>query len=65
MNAQDVWCSLQTIWNNFFWLTGETPGTLSALVDEIRVNYLHLFHDGTRGKLDLKNKVHNTSQLKI
>ena len=55
--AQDVWGSLETNWNNFFWLTGETPITLSILVNQLYGHFIHVFHYGHRSKLDFRNQV--------
>ena len=40
----------------FFWLTGETPTTLNALVGKLEPTYINLY--GRRmGHLDFRNKV--------
>ena len=57
MTAQDVWGNLEKDWNNFFWLTGETPETLAKLVNQIRENYFNLFYVTSRSKLSFRNQV--------
>ena len=44
-------------WDHFFWLTGETPRTLSTLVTKLWSKYLHHFYTTKGSKLDLKNQV--------
>ena len=56
-NSQDLWMLLQRNWINFFWLTGETPQTLSILVNKLRNNF-HTFNNlGCNSVLDFRNQV--------
>ena len=64
-SAQDVWSCLEKNWNNFFGLTGESPVSLTILVWQIQQNYFHLFTEGSRCKLDLRNQVCLSSLLLI
>ena len=41
---KDVWKNLETNWNDFYWLTGETPHTLAALVMDLERNF-QVFHE--------------------
>ena len=56
-NWRNVWLDLHGNWINFFWLTGETPGTLNALVNELEHRFMHYFVKGRECKLDLRNQV--------
>ena len=56
-STHDLWTSLEKNWSHFFWLTGETPQTLGVIVHKIRDKYIHLFHEFSRSKLDLRNQV--------
>ena len=37
---QDLWSMLERNWNDFYWLTGETPNTLHELMTELK----NIFH---------------------
>ena len=52
-----MWLHLNQNWLNFFWLTGETPGTLNALVNQLEDRFMHYFLKGRECKLDLRNQV--------
>ena len=52
----DVWINLEQNWNDFFWLTGETPQTLNALSLKLERIYTTTFRM-RRGLLDFKNQV--------
>ena len=48
---------MQINWTHFFWMTGETPQSLSNLVQEVSVNFVPFFMDRNTCKLDLNNQV--------
>ena len=54
--SHDVWSLLQRNWIHF-WLTGETPQTLSQLVTEIEDKFFPLQSQGRKFLLDMRNKV--------
>ena len=41
----------------FFWLTGETPQTLTILINRIESKYINYSKYGPENNLDLRNKV--------
>ena len=59
-HTRDVWELLENNWNNFFWLTGETPNTLQLVVDQIERNFYPYVNRGRKTKLDLWNQVSMT-----
>ena len=48
--------NLQTNWNDFFWLTGETPTSLCQLSEEIKENFEPFYH-GPRSDTSLHDVV--------
>ena len=52
-----MWQQLENNWVNFFWLTGETPGTLGILVNRISNVYHPFLARGRPLCLDLRNQV--------
>ena len=55
--GMDVWASLEQNWVHFFWLTGETPQTLTILVNTLRNrNFVHL-RLGRIPSIDFRNQV--------
>ena len=53
----EVWNNLQTNWNHFFWLTGETPETLQILVNALHRNFFMHRQYGRKSSLDLRHQV--------
>ena len=53
----DVWSNLERNWIHFFWLTGETPHSLSKLVEKLEPIYNSHSTPGKDSALDFKNKV--------
>ena len=56
-NPRDVWSRLQNNWIYFYWLTGETPQTLSIIVRKLQNNIWHFNNLGRNSALDLRNQV--------
>ena len=54
---RDVWQHLETNWTDFFWLTGETPDTLSKLVAKIKELYDTIYHQRRRSIVNFRNQV--------
>ena len=54
---RNVWNNLETNWSHFFWLTGETPDTLSILISRLETKFLNCQTYGPRSYLNLNNKV--------
>ena len=54
---RDVWLNMQNNWNDFYWLTGETPTSLQVLVDQLL--HRNIFHNalGCRCALNYRNQV--------
>ena len=55
----DVWASLERNWSNFFWLTGETPGSLQVIVNRLTAIYLPQVARGRAENIDFCNQVYN------
>ena len=53
----DVWQLLERNWSHFFWLTGETPNSLSAIVTDVQNMYYPYIFRGRRTLLDFRNQV--------
>ena len=63
LENRDVWNNLESNWNDFFWLTGETPITLNELVQEMQNKFHPTFRRRRLGSLDFRNQViHETLQ---
>ena len=63
---RDVWRNMQHNWDDFYWLTGETPITLQVLVNQIE--HRNIFNNplGRPGALDFRNQVgFNASRKKM
>ena len=57
LHDNDVWRSMQSNWNHFFWLTGETPETLQILVNILNRRFFWHRQYGRRSSLDLRHQV--------
>ena len=55
--SHDVWRKLERNWIHIFWLTGETPQTLSELVQEIEDRFRPHKIAGRKSFLDFRNQV--------
>ena len=55
--SRDLWATLEQNWVHFFWLTGESPQTLNALV--VRLRNLFFVHNnfGRNPIIDFRNQV--------
>ena len=58
-HTRDVWQLLQTNWNHFFWLTGETPDTLRNMITKIERRFNPNVERGCKSLLDMRNQVCN------
>ena len=56
-DSRDVWSNLQSNWVHFFWMTGETPHTLSNLVQELEKEFEPHYRCGRKCYLDFRNQV--------
>ena len=56
VHNNDVWLNLKTNWNDFYWLTGETPQSFKSLVHAIDEKY-PFYHRANRSKLNIQNQV--------
>ena len=52
-----MWSNLEENWSHFFWLIGETPDTLTILINRIEAKYINCSSYGPESNLNLKNKV--------
>ena len=52
-----MWEKMEQNYLHFFWLTGETPETLTNLVERIKRDFLPYTKPGPNGSLDVRNKV--------
>ena len=55
--ARDVWNLLECNWLHFFWLTGESPATLSVMVNRIEQLFLPQIQTGRVHSLSFRNQV--------
>ena len=55
-NRHDVWNELRQNWSHFYWLSGETPDTMSLIVQGLRDNYFQ-FHQHRNNALNFHNQV--------
>ena len=55
--ANDVWVNLSRNWIDFFWLTGETPTTLGALVNDLENEFIPHRPPGRNCALNHRNQV--------
>ena len=53
----DMWMILSNNWDNFYWLTGEIPPTLTLLVEEIENIFDTRRTSGRNGALNFRNQV--------
>ena len=53
----DIWLHLQRNWLYFFWLIGETPGTLQVLVNRLEHIFQPQVPRGRRQCLNFRNQV--------
>ena len=53
----DVWTNLEQNWNDFFWLTGETPHTLQLLVQQLEPIYRQYYPRRRTSLLSFRNQV--------
>ena len=53
----DVWINLERNWLHFYWLTGETPHTLSILVDKLNENFDLNYDIGRPQCITVRNQV--------
>ena len=63
-NRTNVWLNLEQNWNDFFWLTGETPDTLNNLAQELQDQFEPFFWRPRHGSLDFHNQVNLASYKK-
>ena len=55
--CRDVWHKLETNWIHFFWMTGETPQSLSQLAYQLERKFEPHVTSGRKSNLDFRNKV--------
>ena len=55
--SSDVWINMQRNWTHFFWLTGETPDTLSILVQRLIAKFISFWSKGPESMIDFRNQV--------
>ena len=60
--TRDVWALLETNWDHFYWLTGETPHTMLILVEAMR-NRVPRRRFGRPQVLDFRNQVNKRMLL--
>ena len=54
---RDVWINMQNNWDDFYWLTGETPISLQVLVHQIEPRNIIHNNLGCREALNFRNQV--------
>ena len=55
--TNDLWSILERNWSEFFWLTGEIPGTLQVMVDGMHNIFQRQIRLGRPQILDFRNQV--------
>ena len=57
VHNSDGWQNLAKNWVHFFWLTGETPDTLSMIVSRLRRQFHRIENPQRREALSTRNQV--------